>query len=150
LQVIAALARSNDVFYLHPSFGYYFEVFYQEAHGLVYKLQPYPTNTLVAPPPSSALLDENEQFWARCGATAFPTLLAATSQPKIGPTPSLVESCMKAAHLRKESDSNSRWIANYFSRALDYWGVEVQKTADFKKAAPHFERALELNPGNLV
>jgi tetratricopeptide (TPR) repeat protein len=150
LQVITTLARSNDVFYLHPSFGYYFEVFYQEAHGLVYKLQPYPTNTLVAPPPSSALLDENEEFWARFGAKAFPTLLATTSQPKIGPTSSLVETCMKFAHLRKEPDSNSRWIANYISRALDYWGVEVQKTADFKKAAPHFERALELNPGNLV
>src|SRR5439155_12657559 len=65
MQVIATLARSNDVYYLNPSFGYYFEVFYSEAHGLIYKLNPYPTNTLLAPLPSAALIDENAQSWAQ-------------------------------------------------------------------------------------
>jgi len=150
LQLIASLARSNDVFYLNPSFGYYFEVFFLEAHGLVYKLSPYAASTLLSPLPSIALTDENERFWAQIETTAFPPLLSGMSEPKIGPDPSLVERWMKFAHLRKEPDSNSRLIGSYYSRALDYWAVEVQKTGDLKKAAAHFERALELNPGNLV
>ena len=45
------LAQTNSIYYLHPSFGYYFEFFYPEPHGLVYKLNPYPTNALFAPLP---------------------------------------------------------------------------------------------------
>jgi tetratricopeptide (TPR) repeat protein len=150
MRVVASLARSNDVFYLHPSFGSFFELFYLEPHGLVYKLNPYPPNTLLSPPPSTILADENERFWKQIETSDFPPLLSATSEPKIRRDPSLVERCMKFAHLGKEPDANSRLIANYYSRALNYWGVEVQKTEDLKKAAAHFERALELNPGNLV
>jgi tetratricopeptide (TPR) repeat protein len=61
-----------------------------------------------------------------------------------------MQRCMKFAHLRKEPDRNAQQIASYYSRALDYWGVDVQKSGDLKKASAHFERALELNPGNLV
>jgi tetratricopeptide (TPR) repeat protein len=150
MQIIATLARSNEVFYLNPSFGYYFEVFYPEAHGLVYKLNPYTTNTLLAPSPSNALIDENERFWTQAEAAQFAPLLAASGEPKIGPEPSLIDRWMKFAHLRKEPDKDAQLVASYYSRALDYWGVEVQKTGDLKKAATHFERALELNPGNLV
>ena len=31
--LLMTLAETNQVYYLHPSFGYYFEAFYQEAHG---------------------------------------------------------------------------------------------------------------------
>jgi len=51
--------------------GYYFEVFYLEAHGLVYTLKPYATNTLLTPLASGVLIDENEGFWAQVEATAF-------------------------------------------------------------------------------
>ena len=36
---LTMLARTNELYYLHPSFGYYFEQFYQEPHGLIYKLK---------------------------------------------------------------------------------------------------------------
>ena len=45
VQLALRLAETNSIYYLHPSFGYYFEFFYLEAHGLVYKLKPYSTNT---------------------------------------------------------------------------------------------------------
>jgi len=37
--VLTMLAQTNELYYLHPSYGYYFEQFYQEPHGLVYKLK---------------------------------------------------------------------------------------------------------------
>jgi tetratricopeptide (TPR) repeat protein len=150
MQVIATLAHSNEVYYLNPSFGYYFEIFYSEPHGLVYKLNFYPTNTLLAPLPSPELIEENERFWAQADTTAFPPLLAASSESKIESQPSLMERCMKLAHLRKEGDRNAQSVAAYYSRALDYWAVDVQKTGDLKKAAKYFERAMDINPGNLV
>jgi tetratricopeptide (TPR) repeat protein len=150
IQVIATLARSNEVYYLNPSFGYYFEVFYSEAHGMVYKLNPYPTNTLLTQLPSAALIDENATFWAQAEATVFPPLLAASSESNPGAEPSLMERCLKLAHLRKEPDRNAQFIAGYYSRALDYWGVEVQKSGDLKKAGDYFGQALNVNPDNLV
>ena len=42
ISVLALLARTNELYYLHPSFGYYFEQFYLEPHGLVYKLKILP------------------------------------------------------------------------------------------------------------
>jgi tetratricopeptide (TPR) repeat protein len=150
MQIIATLGRSNELCYLNPSFGYYFEVFYPEAHGLVYKLKPYPANTLLAPLSASALIDENERFWAEVEATVFPPLLDASSESTFGPSASVIQRCMKFVHLQKEPDRNAQVIAGYYSRALDYWGVEVQKTGDLQKAAAKFETALKLNPGNLV
>ena len=150
VQVIATMSRSNELCYLNPSFGYYFEVFYLEAHGLVYTLKPYATNTLLTPLASGVLIDENEGFWAQVEATAFPPLLAASSESKIVPEPSLMDRWLKLAHLRNEPDRNAQLIASYYSRALDYWAVEAQKSGKLEKAGVDFERALKLNPVNLV
>ena len=65
IQLVSRLAQTNSLYYLHPSFGYYFEFFYPEPHGLVYKLNAYPTNALYAPLPSKDLIAENEAFWAK-------------------------------------------------------------------------------------
>lgn len=38
----------------------------------------------------------------------------------------------------------------FYSRALDFWGVQLQRANDLTKAAAHFEAALKLNPDNNV
>jgi tetratricopeptide (TPR) repeat protein len=150
MQAIGTVAASNDVYYLHPSFGYYFELFYPEPHGLVYKLNSYPTNSLLAPLPSDNLVEENERFWAKAQETALPGVISASQESNIGSKPSLMAQWLKLAHLRKEPDRNAQLIASQYSRALNYWAVQLQKTGDFKKAAAYFERALNLNPDNVV
>jgi tetratricopeptide (TPR) repeat protein len=147
---VASMAASNEVYYLHPSFGYYFELFYPEAHGLVYKLNSYPSNSLVAPLPSSTLAQENERFWAHAEVTALPRVISAISELNIGPNPSVIDQWLKRSHLQKEPDRNAQLIASYYSRALNYWGVELQKGGDLKKAATYIQRALDLNPENVV
>jgi tetratricopeptide (TPR) repeat protein len=59
-------------------------------------------------------------------------------------------SLRKKAHLTWESDHDAIALAGFYSRALDYWAVEMQKSGQLSNAAAHFERALELNPDNLV
>jgi hypothetical protein len=63
--VLAMLAKTNELYYLHPSFGYYFEQFYLEPHGLVYKLKTLPADTLLPPLPDKNLIAENEAFWSQ-------------------------------------------------------------------------------------
>ena len=57
---------------------------------------------------------------------------------------------MQLAHLEPEPNPDVLMLASFYSRALDYWAVELQKCGELKKAATHFERALELNPDNVV
>jgi len=71
LTALNLLSQSNTICYLNPSFGYYFEVFYLEPHGLVYQMKKLPEDTLLPPPPSTNLLAENEKFWAQVMADQF-------------------------------------------------------------------------------
>ena len=54
--------------------------------GLVYKLIPYPTNTLIAPLPAKGLIAENEAFWAKADARALQPLLAAIAPRQLRAT----------------------------------------------------------------
>lgn len=150
VRLIAQLAKTNSIYYLHPSFGYYFEFFYLEPHGLVYKLDPYPTNTLLAPLPSKALISENEAFWAKADKQALQPLLAAVALPSPGTESGLLDNLVDMAHLTRESNRDAATLAVYYSRALDYWGVQIQKSGQLTNAAAHFQRALDLNPDNVV
>ena len=77
LGMMEMLSKTNDLYYLHPSFGYYFEVFYPEPHGLVYQLKHLPDDTLLPRLPDRALSAENEAFWARAETEVFPPVLQA-------------------------------------------------------------------------
>jgi tetratricopeptide (TPR) repeat protein len=150
VQIISHLAQTNDVYYLHPSFGYYFEYFYQEPHGLVYKLFPYTTNMLFAPRPSQEVAAENEAFWANAGAAALQPLQAALAPPPLGKHRSLIERLMDRIHLIKEPSREASVLGAFYSRSLDYWGAEMQKMGGLTNAQAHFEAALEMKPDNLV
>ncbi|MBU6402050.1 MAG: tetratricopeptide repeat protein, partial [Verrucomicrobia bacterium] len=134
-QLIALIyrqAQSNEVYYLHPSFGFYFEALYPEPRGLLFRLQPYPPNQLTPPPLSTQSARENEAFWRQAG----PTLAAL--EP-------LVQ--------REQNDpgvTDAEFVGYFYSRALDYWGVELQRTGHLKEAGKCFEDALALNPKNIA
>jgi tetratricopeptide (TPR) repeat protein len=150
IQLALRLAATNSIYYLHPSFGYYFEFFYAEPHGLAYKLRPYPADALVSPPPPKELIDENINFWERADKSALKPLVAAIA-PTIRPeNPSLIDQLLAHAHLAKEPNHDANVVAGFYSRALDYWGVELQQLGRLTNAAALFARAVELNPDNIV
>jgi tetratricopeptide (TPR) repeat protein len=149
LSTVAKLGENNAIWYLHHSFGYYFEVSYAEPHGMAYKLMVYPTNSVFPPPPTRELIDENEKFWANADKEVLTPLLTAIAPPPIR-NPGPIEKLMKSAHLTKEPNPNLLPLGPFYSRALDFWGVEMQRTNLLPQAAAHFERAFELNPDNVV
>jgi tetratricopeptide (TPR) repeat protein len=147
IQVLTLLAKTNDLYYLQPSFGYYFEQFYLEPHGLIYKLKTLPADTLLPPQPDKNLIAENEMFWSQTAAPALASVKRAAA-----PTAwrSWGERWLDKFHVPREPDTMAIVAGACYSRSLDFWGVELQRAGELEKAAAHFDTALQLNPDNVV
>ncbi|HEV2452877.1 MAG TPA: tetratricopeptide repeat protein [Verrucomicrobiae bacterium] len=149
MEFLAYLGRTNELYYLHPSFGYYFEVFYLEPHGLVYKLKLLPRDTLLPPLPDKNLVAENENFWKTAQADALASLPGElpSSAPK---TPSFVDAQLSRLHVPDEPDLNAALVGDYCSLSLDFWGVQLQRMGDLTDAAARFRTALDFNTNNIA
>ncbi len=148
LQRLISVSANSTIYYLHPSFGYYFEHFYPQPHGLVFQLQPYPTNTLMAPLPTQDQIAENTAFWKRADKEAFQNLLPLISPPKT--EGNLFDQLLAGLRLKRDGNINALQAGAFYSRGLNYWGVQMQRRDDSDAAAADFETALKLNPDNVV
>src|SRR5207237_10702274 len=106
--------------------GYYFETLYLQPHGLVYHLMPYATNSVAPPALTDAIVQENQKFWA-------------------GARPALD----RLANLIGRKINDARVVGRWYSRALNWWGVELQKLGRAEDAAQAFALARKLNPDNI-
>jgi len=143
-------AKSGELFYLHPSFGIFFEHFYAEPHGLLFTLQPFATDALLPPPLPPQTVAENEAFWKRAAREVLPEILAAIAPHPAHAKPGLRDQLIARLHLAEEPNGEARAAGALYSRSLNYWAVELQKTGELEKAAGHFALAQKLNPDNVV
>ncbi len=151
-QLLRGLAQTDDIYYLHPSFGYYFEIFYPEPHSLLYKLKLYPTNSFFAPALTKPAIAENEAFWSKVDREQLQPLLTAITPPSPSRDSSFMDRLMgpltESVHLTVEPNGDAALLALFYSRALDFWGAELQKAGQLQPAAARFARAFDLNPDN--
>jgi tetratricopeptide (TPR) repeat protein len=125
---VAQLSQAAEVYYLHPSFGYYFEYFYLKPQNMVYRMLPMEVRQIGAPLCSAAELKENDAFWRTAKTTELAGVLAASKkQSKEDPNIPLLR------------------LAMAYSRNLNYLGIEFQKAGNLEKAAEYFNMALEFN-----
>lgn len=150
ISLLSMLGATNGLYYLHPSYGYFFEQFYLEPHGLVYRLQPLPRDTLLPPPLDQNQIAENEAFWSRVADDAFPSLEREITLPDPNARKTSGERLLARLHVVREQNPNAVVAGVYYSRDLDFWGVELQRTGELKRAAACFEMAQKLNPDNVV
>jgi tetratricopeptide (TPR) repeat protein len=148
--LLTDLAKTNKLYYLHPSFGYYFEQFYLEPHGLVYQLKPLPDATLLPPLPDKDEIAENEAFWSRAELQAFAPIERALIVPKPGESQPWGEAVLDSLRAGREQNVNALVAGSFYSRSLNYWGVELQRSGQLVIAAEHFATAQKLNPDNAV
>ncbi len=130
-QVLAKFEQSVGVHYLQPSFGYHFERMYLQPRNLVYQLKSYEPNTLASPPLAEAELNANIQFWQRMKTQDLKPLLQSLKPVK-----------------GKRPENYNALVGNYYSRAVNYLGVELQKNGDLQRAGELFGLALEFNADN--
>jgi tetratricopeptide (TPR) repeat protein len=150
ISLLATLARTNELYYLHPSFGYYFEQFYLEPHGLVYQLKNLPGDTHIPPLPDKDEIAENEAFWSQAETQAFAPIEQAVADSKSGASRSWADQLLAWLRVPREQDLNAIVAGGYYSHSLDYWGVELQRTGELILAAEQFKLAQALNPDNAV
>jgi tetratricopeptide (TPR) repeat protein len=149
--MLAMLSKSNELCYLHPSSGFYFETFYQEQHGLIYQLKSLPPDTLLPPPPDQKLIAENEAFWADARAQGLIKSVAEAVAPPAADAPkTTARFALGLLRVPREGNFNGALIGTYCSPSLDFFGVELQRAGQLTNAAEFFETALELNPDNVV
>jgi tetratricopeptide (TPR) repeat protein len=144
------LSKSNTLCYLNPSFGYYFEQFYQEPHGLIYVLKPLPEDTLLPPVLDSNLAAENESFWAHVTETSQPAIEKAMLPPDFRKRKDVASWCLMHLHASPEPNPNAVMAGLFYSRGLNFLGVQLQRAGGLVKAEKFFSEAQELNPDNVV
>ena len=146
------LSTRHEIYYLQPSFGYYFERFYAQPRGLVYQLTEYATNEWSPPPLSAAQIAENRAFW-RDASNDVATLIRTLRPERMAATNGL-ERFAEEVFFAPETNRTAVELAQFYSRALNYWGVALQRTAApddqevLREAGQCFDVAQQLNPQN--
>ena len=149
IALINQLSLSNAVYYLNPSFGYYFEQFYQRPHGMVYQMQPIPTNNLVPPLPDINLIAENESFWAQVTTDLQPTIQRAQNPPDPKKPANFFDWLLLHLLVEPEPNPNALFAGLDCSRGVNYWGTQLQRAGKLDRALADFNSALQFNPENV-
>ncbi len=134
VRLLSDLGQKHELIYLHPSFGFYFETFYLEPRDFVYTLKPYSSNATDAPVASVALIAQQQAAWNKLAAGPLKEL-----KTRIAKLPE---------NVTERTSHGSSYVGAYFSRALNWWGTELQRAERFDEAAQFFDEAVALNPDN--
>ncbi len=153
--LIGQLMKSNNVCYLNPSYGYYFEQLYLEPHGMNYRLKGLPEDTLLPPPMDKELVATNENFWMDASAQFSPVEKnLAIQQSNLDGyniySKGLFGWILMHLHAQPEPDANAIMAGKFYSRSLNYWGVQQQRAKALDAAKIHFENAKKINPDNIA
>jgi len=138
IEMLYYLHRSGPVYYLHPSFGYYFEFFQAKPHGMVYELKLNPTNTMAGPALTAVEVKEQDAFWRSLKATEIDPMIKKAA-PFEKPRP---------GKYKPRPWTLDQYLAQVYSRALNHFGVELQKAGAMPLAGDYFDWAAQLNPAN--
>jgi len=139
VKLVDGLARSHDVYYLHPSFNCLSDLFYNEPSGLVYRQKAYADKAINVPSEDPAALAGNRSFWDQQAPR-----LAALQQDCAWPAKAGLDSL----GLKPVSADQTRTIAGWYAASLDDYGVRLQRAGSLDQAGKCFATALGLNPQN--
>ncbi|HOC56496.1 MAG TPA: hypothetical protein PKI20_12815 [Verrucomicrobiota bacterium] len=148
VQLLDRVVQSNRVYCFPPAFGAMLNRFYPQPLGLIQEMKDYPSRNLSAPPLTPAELAANQDFWRNAIPAVVKPVLRLASQPEL-PRSGFSKWLMKTARLQTPPPAGATLLAVWYSRALNHWGVTLQRNNQWKEAASCFELALELNAENL-
>ena len=146
LAQMEGLIQSNRVYYLHPSFGTYFDAFYLETIGSVFEVKKYVSRAVNPPPLTDDSLARTEAFWD----SMEPQLAALAHSCAAAKPDSKDYGGFMATHLywQPVPPFQSQILAGWYAMALDDWGVQLQRAGKLAAAAKRFGQAIELNAMN--
>jgi Flp pilus assembly protein TadD len=143
LRLLEHVAQTNRLFYLHFSYGYLFERFYLEPAGAVYEMKLRGAHPLDLPPLPAAVTAANETFWTAAWQKDFSPLIPAASRKPAG-----WEKKLQRFGFAPAPRQQDQLLAEWYSVALDNWGVALQRQGRWPEARLRLEQALQLNANN--
>jgi tetratricopeptide (TPR) repeat protein len=150
IDLLARLSNKSPLYYLHPSFGAFFESFYMVPHGLVYELKEYPNSAEISQPPlPEEVFVENEGFW-KTHEPEYDSLLPFINPPGPGATPTFRQQWMQRMRIPFEKNKTAVDIGSINSLALNTLGVQEQRLGRLDAAGRHFAEAQQFSPDNVV
>lgn len=144
LRLLEHIARTNRLYYLHPSYGCFFERFYLEPKGNIYEMKLRETNSLEIPELPGTAVDANETYWNNTWKKDL-----AAFVPAPGAKPGLWRKKIERLGFTPASLVQDLLLAEWYSLSLDSWAVTLQQQGRLKAARLRFEQALQLNTNNL-
>ena len=159
INFLDAFSKSHPVYYLHGSFGHFFEHFYGEQHDLALHLIPYPEETWDVPLPSSDLISSNNLFFQELAKDEDLHFLSEMARAAEVPNQkTLWWKFNKKLHLDDDVDYYCPTInrvipllsilAPNYSKSLNEWGITLQKANLLNQARTCFQLASDLCPQN--
>jgi tetratricopeptide (TPR) repeat protein len=142
-RLLEQIARTNRLFYLHSSYGHFFERFYLEPIAAIYQMKLRGKNPLEIPPSPGAMTDANEIFWTDAWQKKMAPLVATSNRRRTVWQERILQIGFTPAPLYQD-----RLLAEWYSLSLDGWGVALQRQGRWNEARLRFEQALQLNPDN--
>ncbi len=131
LTMLNGLSESTPIYYLHPSFGYFFEQFYMNPEKGIFRLSPYPAEAAKLDKPPLT----NEQITA---STAVAEAVVKQFDTFAG----------EGEHLRKNQFLDTLIIMSWLSRNLNHRGVDLIRNNQEEAAEKLFLSACELYRGS--
>lgn len=148
VKTVSLLAEKEDVFYAHPSSGLFFEKFAGESRGAVHQLRLLNEGG-VAATPSATQFSEVERLWQTRWSSHLGKLTAqmATQRTRSArwKSPSV-----KWLRVAERENRTATYLSGAVSKAVNHWGVQLQRAGRGGDATEWFRRATKLNPSNLA
>ena len=143
VRLLEQVARTNQLYYLHPSFNLFFERFYLEPAGVIYAMKPRGKDPLNLPPMSAAVTEATEQYWNRLWDRELSALVPPTARP------SRLANQLAHYGIVPAARDQDRMLAEWYSRPLENWAVRLQIQGRLREAHEHFEQVERLNTNNI-
>jgi tetratricopeptide (TPR) repeat protein len=147
--LIRRFAAQEPVVYLHPSSGLLREPFADEPHGFIHHLALCPPGDVLNQKLAEDVVATNDLIWQQRWSNSLENLTRLTKS-RSESRPEWIKSLRAVLRFVTEQNPTASVLGAAYSKSLNDWGVELQRLGRWTDAAVWFQRALELNPGNLA
>jgi tetratricopeptide (TPR) repeat protein len=149
-QLVQLIGSCPDpVFYAHPSFGYFFERFRGVPEGPLVQLLLRDSGDGTAGMLEQSNLDTSEAKWQALWSQSLSRVASRLEAERREPM-RVSSGMLRHLRLVQEVNPSLSYLAYWYSRLLNAWGVWLQRAGRWPEAAVWFERALMLSPRNVI
>ena len=146
---VTALAEKESVFYAHPSSGLFFEKFAGVPKGSVHRLVLRTGEKISTSGLTEAELSENERLWQTRWSSHIGKLTSRIEAQR-NSVARWKGSSLKWLRFAERENVTATFLSGAYSKALNHWGVQLQRAGRDSEATEWFRRAIASNPVNLA